>query len=423
MTDAMLNPELTLQQKAYRTRISYRFFDSYVEYTIVDSRGDKASFNTKYEDLPPKFDYRTFEPRKPVVSVQIFTLMALTLVLILLHPKDSLLMIAFMAVYGGLIVGLSLWVRRRWFRKMYTSVPSRNGKILVLRNTNHDAVMQELESRRLKALRKFAMIDALNAPMAEYRRLKWLKEEGAITPLEFDNFRRALGPSVGGMALSGDDAIEAPPLKLDQDVFRFHASFAFHGDYLDYAMNDGALTEFKAHYKDLPHPSEYRSFAKKDGLLTGFILCFAALLATALMNFVEGDHYFSTPAGSHQALIGILIFVPAIAILAFGARRVSRKEYTIVPISKGVIRILNDAQHERIVGEIQNRRLAALRAQAVIDGANSMQGELRKFTWLKEQGVISAEEFEGFRERIMDVMQERSSQPSVPPKPPTETLH
>jgi hypothetical protein len=417
----MLNPELTLQQKAYRTRISYRFFDGHVEYTIVDSRGDKASFNAKYEDIPAKFDYRTFEPRRPVISIQIFTLMALALVVILVYPKESLQMFAFMAIYGSIIVGFSALVRRKWFRKIYTSVPTRNGKLLVLRDAAHDSILQQLEERRRKALRKFAMIDALNAPMAELRRLKWLKEEGAITALEFDTYRRALGPAAGAGPLPEPEAPDAPPLALEQGAFRFHAGFAFHGDYLDFSMNDGALTEFKVHYKDLPNPTEYRSFMKKSGLAS-FVLCLSALLGMALMNFVANDRYFMTPAGSHQALIATFIYVPAVFILVLGARRFSRREYTILPVTKGTIRVLKDAQHDRIVGEMQNRRHAALRARAVIDTANSPQDELRKFVWLREQGAITGPEFENFREKIMDAMTERGSQPSDR-KPPTETLH
>jgi hypothetical protein len=415
----MLNPELTLEQKAYRTRISYRFFDTYVEYTIIDSRGDKACFNAKYEDLPARFDYRTFEPRRPIIAVQIFTLMGLALMIILFFPKESLQNFGAAIVAGGISIGLSLLMRRKWFRKIYTSVPTRNGKLLVLRNAAHDNILHELETRRRKALRKFAMIDALNAPYAELKRLKWLKEEGAITPAEFDKYRRALGPL--GFTPLPAEAPDGPPLTLAQDVFRFHSAFSFHDDYMAYSMNDGALTEFKVHYKELPHPAEYRSFTKRDGL-AGFVLCMGALLAMALMNYVANDRYFATPDGSKQALIGTLIYVPAFAALVFGARRFSRKEFTIVPHSKGAIRVLQDPQHDRILGEIQNRRHAALRAQAVIEAGSSPQVELRKFMWLKEQGAITDAEFEGFREKITEAMAERGSQPGNQ-KPRPETLH
>ena len=418
----MLNPELTLLQKAFRTRITYRFFDTYVEYTIVNSRGDKACFNARYEDIPAKFDYRTFEPRRPFILIQIFTLMALALVLILVYPQESLTMFAFMAVYGSLIIGLSALARRRWFRKIYTSVPTRNGKLLVLRNPEHDGILHELETRRLKALRKFAMLDALNAPQSELKRLKWLKEEGAITPLEFETYRRALGPVGGQKILAEPDAPARPPLTLEQDVFRFRSAFAFHDNHLEYSMNDGALSEFKVYYKELPHPTEYRSFTKKDGTAS-FVLCLGALLAMALMNYVANDHYFATPFGSKQALAGTLIYIPAFAMLIWGARRLSRREYTIVPVSKGTIRVLQDPQHDRIMGEIQNRRLAALRAQAIIDDSNSPQIELRRFAWLKEQGAITDEEYDAFREKILDASAERGAQPTPPSKPPRETLH
>jgi hypothetical protein len=416
----MANPGLELHQKTFRTRVAFRFFDGHVEYAIVDGKGDRASFSSRYEDIPPKFDYRTFEPRRPVAYIQIFALMGVALALILLYPKESLLMFAFMAVYGSALVGLSSLAHKRWFRKIYTSIPTPNGKLLVLRNGMHDGILSELEERRRKALRKFAMIDALGSPLAELRRLKWLKEEGAITALEFETYRRALGPAavIASRPAPPSDFL---PLTIVQKASHFHAVFDFHDDYLDYRVNEGALAEFKMHYKDLPHTSEYTQVTTKDGIAS-FVLCLGALLGMALMNHVANDPYFATKIGELQALVGTALYVPAFAALVWLAPRASRKEFTVLPVSKGAIRILQDAHRDRIIGEIQNRRHAALRARAVVDAANSPQEELRKFVWLREQGAITGAEFENFRDKIMDSVADRRAAP-MPVRPPTETLH
>lgn len=416
----LLAPELILEQKAWRTKIKYRLFDAYVEYTIIDSRGDKASFSAKYEELPSRFDYRTFEPRRPILAIQLVTLMALALMLMLIYPKDSLPLLGGVAVYGAFVVGLSALLRRRpYFRRLYTSLPSRNGKLLLLRNADHDKILHELETRRLRALRKFAMVDALNAPQAELKRLRWLKEEGAITEEEFANYRRALNVAAGAKIAEADQEDNGPPLTLGQDAFRFHAEFAFYGDHLEYSMNDGAQTAFNIKYNELPHPTEYRTFMRNDGL-AALVLCLCMLVALALLDTYSGESYFATAEGFRQTAVGTVIFIPAVVFLVFGARRYSRKEFTILPVTKGVIRVLQDLQHDRLIGEMKQRRYAALRAQAVIDRQNSPQGELRKFQWLKEQGAITEHEFEAFRNKLLEAISER---PSQPPRPPTETVH
>jgi hypothetical protein len=152
------------------------------------------------------------------------------------------------------------------------------------------------------------------------------------------------------------------------------------------------------------------------------MLCLGMLIAMALVNTYFGDRYYATAEGFRQMVAGAAIFVPGLAFLVFGARRYGRKEFTVVPVAKGTIRVLQDAQHDRLIGEMQHRRHAALREEAVIDDRNSPQRELRKFTWLKEQGAITEQEFETFRQKILNALAERPSS-SLPPKPPTETLH
>jgi hypothetical protein len=58
-----MSPESELEQKAFRTKIRYRFFGDHVEYAIGDTNFNKTSFSTKYTDLPSKFDYRPARTR------------------------------------------------------------------------------------------------------------------------------------------------------------------------------------------------------------------------------------------------------------------------------------------------------------------------------------------------------------------------
>jgi len=62
----------------------------------------------------------------------------------------------------------------------------------------------------------------------------------------------------------------------------------------------------------------------------------------------------------------------------------------------------------------------ALRKFAVIEPLNPPKAELQKFVWLKDQGIISEQEFEFFRQKL--VAAEQLNAPPSPPKPPGGTV-
>lgn len=115
-----MTSETVLEQKAFRTRIGYRFFEDRVDYSIRDSAGNKALFNVKYTDLPSKFEYRVFQPRRSALYLAAVRVMALALMVIVLSPLESWSVLGPTAVCGGIAIGVLTLIRQYREKHLYS---------------------------------------------------------------------------------------------------------------------------------------------------------------------------------------------------------------------------------------------------------------------------------------------------------------
>ncbi len=200
---------MELQQRAFRTRVDYRFFEDYVEYTIRDRNGALNCFTVTYAALPGKREYGAYRAgQRPVTGPQIVLFAAVILLVSSSYAEVprwefALVIGACVAIFAG-----SILVRWR-FRNEYTTIPTAKGKLLVPRNKQHYQVLQEMESHRRRELRKLAKINVANAPEAELRKFEWLEKEGAISPEEFEVFRQKVTAAAAGLNLPG--MVSKPP--------------------------------------------------------------------------------------------------------------------------------------------------------------------------------------------------------------------
>lgn len=75
----------------------------------------------------------------------------------------------------------------------YSTLRSDSGKLLVIRDGKHDAIMERIRSGKRTSLReKYFFYDASNTVEQELRKYQYLKDDGAITEEEFVKVSNAL---------------------------------------------------------------------------------------------------------------------------------------------------------------------------------------------------------------------------------------
>jgi hypothetical protein len=103
-------------------------------------------------------------------------------------------------------------------------------------------------------------------------------------------------------------------------------------------------------------------------------------------------------ARAPDAREGGMIFMAtcfACAVIIYAVDRLLRPSagFTLIP-AKHEIRVIRDSQHQTIIDEIMKRRHDLLRRKhAAVDPLNATGAESRKFRWLREEGVISDQEY------------------------------
>lgn len=189
-------PDLTFEQKAFRTVITYRLWPAMLDYEVVNGKGEKKSFSVSYEDLPARADYRIIKPQISLVTGQGIVLTLMTIALLASFPEDAAEVLVNMAACALLLMGATLILQRRFLRRCFTALPLRENILLVLQDGRHDAIISELETRRRAALKKYARIEPGKPVPAELKKFAWLRGQGVITDDEFAHFRaRLLGHS------------------------------------------------------------------------------------------------------------------------------------------------------------------------------------------------------------------------------------
>ena len=121
----------------------------------------------------------------------------------------------------------------------------------------------------------------------------------------------------------------------------------------------------------------------------GFIL-FGIVGGSAIM-----EEYSSRAPDAREGGMIFMAFCFFLAAVIYVADRLVRPStgFTLIP-AKHEIRVIHDAQYQTIIDEITRRRHDLLRRKhAQVDPLNATGAESRKFRWLREEGVISEQEY------------------------------
>ncbi|HEU5046232.1 MAG TPA: hypothetical protein VFT64_00140 [Rickettsiales bacterium] len=164
-----------------------------------------------------------------------------------------------------------------------------------------------------------------------------------------------------------------------------------------FSYNDrsGALSSrFRYEDVDVAKPTSatmrYSYFYRTGMFLYMFSLAVALLHPSFFPHLTE-------VAGTAIDVISSVLILSGIALCLW---RVEVR-YTLLNVADGKIRIMDGTHHDRIMEMIKTRWRARMRElHGFVNFANDREKEMQKFAWLKQIGVIDAEEFQSFTEKL-----------------------
>ena len=156
--------------------------------------------------------------------------------------------------------------------------------------------------------------------------------------------------------------------------------FKFEPECLAYSIEDrNGANSTKISYQSIEF--DFGRFSERNDWLrnVGLIWCVIGVLQAAYAYYANGAIQF------FWLLIGTGCLI---------AYRFLQTHYTDIRHDHGQIYVIRDDQHDAIVAEItQRRNQALLDIYGEVNAHNDPEAEARKFTWLKEQGVISESDY------------------------------
>lgn len=214
---------------------------------------------------------------------------------------------------------------------------------------------------------------------------------------------------------------DTPDQTFEQKAFRTVISYRLWPAMLEYEVvnGKGEKKAFSVSYEDLPARADYRLIKPQVSLITGQAIVLTFMTIALLVAF---------PEDAATVLINML----ACALLLMGATLMLQRKFlhscfAALPLRENMVLVLQDGKYDTIIAELESRRRAALRKHARIEPGKPVPAELKKFAWLRGQGVITDEEFAHFRARLLG-HSERHGTIITPEavethRPPDATLH
>lgn len=174
------------------------------------------------------------------------------------------------------------------------------------------------------------------------------------------------------------------------------AEFIFGDRVLETAVDDGRQKfSFSVPYRAIGVRRSVQGYREKAASRFAIALMLGALLGMNVAGYPSGiGHHIATACFG----AGFLLFL---------AHKYVRFDATCLPLETGnTLLVFHDGQEQAILREIDKRRKAdILRLHGAVDALNHPEHELRKFLWLKEEGIISEPEFEAARLKIATASQ------------------
>ena len=155
-------------------------------------------------------------------------------------------------------------------------------------------------------------------------------------------------------------------------------------DFKAESSTDGNVS-FRAPYSLLPAPRDYFSYRPPEQ--AAFLVFILIPICCLIFVYVEGPSLFV------PMYFGPL-FLAGSAYTILRARQRNPCRFTCLMTEKGTLLVWQNGQHDEIIAELEQRRLAALKDMDRIDPLADMASEIGKFRYLLDEGILTAEQFE-----------------------------
>ncbi|MEQ9562201.1 MAG: hypothetical protein RLN69_06740 [Woeseiaceae bacterium] len=177
-------------QKRFSNKTRFEFGDLSLRHTIADTAGSET-FSVEYIEIPD--DHRSFTERNPWFrNVGMFWVL-IGLFMIIGRYMDTGELRGSLWLTLGIVCFIVFWVART----SYTIFSTQHGRIFVIQNASHDAIVNEIRDRKRKQLRRlYGEVDLSAEPNKEIEKFRWLLNHGAVSEDEFIEIERKIRDNV-----------------------------------------------------------------------------------------------------------------------------------------------------------------------------------------------------------------------------------
>lgn len=203
------------------------------------------------------------------------------------------------------------------------------------------------------------------------------------------------------------DVVTTDGLTFRQKRLSNRVWFTFRDDELEYRFEDAShARKFRLDYRELPFT--HTEYTEKFEALRGLAFVWLFLAGLNGLRAVGGDLGF---------IVAAVVLVLLAGLSWLGYRKLAAT-FTVIDTEHGRMLAIHDDQHDRLMGELAQRRRDAFLAEfGDVDGDNDPEEERRKFAWLRDRGVLTEDEYQ---QKLAEI---GGAAPSLPSRPGGGTVH
>ena len=174
---------MNISQKKFSNRTNFKFGDDSLEYTVKD-KGGSQTFSVEYGAIASGSG--EIEERNAWYRNVGFFWVLIGGFVIFSRYTDTGEIKGSIWLTLGIICFALYWI----LKTTYTTLDSEKGRIFIIKDSSHDEIKDEIETRRKNQwFRWYGTIDYGNEPQKEIGKFQWLLDRDAISEDQFVEFR------------------------------------------------------------------------------------------------------------------------------------------------------------------------------------------------------------------------------------------